>query len=244
MPIDNDHFDLPVADAYFRVRPPQPLEGLRPTHPRFILLLHGWTGDENSMWVFENALPRNAWLAAPRAPFPSARGEGTAQGKGAAVGGYTWLAGDPTNWPPLSGWVQTCDDLIDRLDILGAELNTSVKTFDVLGFSQGGAMAYALSILYPNRTRQAGILAGFLPEPELAMNSKIPALRPGGLTGKRYYVAHGMRDDRVPVVKARHAVEVLEHLGALVTYCEADTGHKLSAGCLHALRGFFHSPEE
>ncbi len=30
-----------------------------------ILLLHGWTGDENAMWVFANRLPRNSLLISP-----------------------------------------------------------------------------------------------------------------------------------------------------------------------------------
>jgi phospholipase/carboxylesterase len=230
--MDNDHVNLSVAGGLFRVRPPLTQPGGPLAPPRLILLLHGWTGDENSMWVFESALPRGAWLAAPRAPYPS------------PLGGSTWLEGDPDRWPPLSGWVAACDDLLERLDAVGEELSAPVRSFDVLGFSQGGAAAYTLALLYPDRVRQAGVLAGFMPEPDLPLAARIPALRPGGLTGKRFFVAHGMRDERVPVAKARRAVELLESCGALVSYCEADTGHKLSAGCFHSLRGFFNSPPD
>ena len=31
-----------------------------------ILLLHGWTGDENSMWIFASRLPDQAILISPR----------------------------------------------------------------------------------------------------------------------------------------------------------------------------------
>ena len=37
-------------------------------NPRLLLLLHGWTGDENSMWVFARGLSPNYWIVAPRAP--------------------------------------------------------------------------------------------------------------------------------------------------------------------------------
>ena len=40
---------------------------------RVMLLLHGWTGDENSMWAFARDLPASAWLIAPRAPHCFAR---------------------------------------------------------------------------------------------------------------------------------------------------------------------------
>src|SRR5512143_3327901 len=46
-------------------------------HP-FGLMLHGWTGDENSMWVFASRLPENCWLVAPRAPYLS------------PLGGFSW----------------------------------------------------------------------------------------------------------------------------------------------------------
>ncbi len=51
---------------------------------RFLLLLHGWTGDENSMWIFARNFPADMWIAAPRALYPA---EG---------GGYSWR-------PPHSG---------------------------------------------------------------------------------------------------------------------------------------------
>jgi len=34
--------------------------------PLFVLL-HGWTGDENAMWIFASRLPAGAMLLAPRA---------------------------------------------------------------------------------------------------------------------------------------------------------------------------------
>lgn len=37
--------------------------------PRLLLLLHGWTGDENSMWVFVRNFPADFWMVAPRVPY-------------------------------------------------------------------------------------------------------------------------------------------------------------------------------
>ena len=49
-----------------KIRKPQGI-----INPRVSLLLHGWTGDENSMWVFSQAFPETDFLIAPRAPFQS-----------------------------------------------------------------------------------------------------------------------------------------------------------------------------
>src|SRR5919106_4882582 len=50
------------------------------THPasRLLLLIHGHTGDENSMWVFARGMPAHDWIVAPRAPY------------NAESGGYSW----------------------------------------------------------------------------------------------------------------------------------------------------------
>jgi len=45
---------------------------------RFMLLIHGFTGDENSMWVFAQGLSPDCWIIAPRAPHA------------AEPGGFTW----------------------------------------------------------------------------------------------------------------------------------------------------------
>ena len=61
-----------LEDWTYRFLPPQRASR------RLLLLLHGWTGDENSMWVFARNFPRAAWMLAPRAPFL------------APSGGYSW----------------------------------------------------------------------------------------------------------------------------------------------------------
>ena len=56
--------------------------------------------------------------------------------------------------------------------------------------------------------------------------------------GKRGFVAHGTRDELVPVEKARHSVQLLEQGGTQVAYCEDEVGHKLSVDCFSALASF------
>src|SRR5512143_3028448 len=53
---------IEFEDWVLRIRPTTH----KPAH--LMLLLHGFTGDENSMWVFARDLPRQYWMIAPRAP--------------------------------------------------------------------------------------------------------------------------------------------------------------------------------
>jgi predicted esterase len=62
------------------------------------------------------------------------------------------------------------------------------------------------------------------------------------LEGKSFFVAHGTKDQTVPIERARAALTLLEQAGAQVTFCEDDVGHKVSVACLRALKDFFSDP--
>ena len=57
----NEPFISHLNGWTFRLQPPQ---GSGPA--RLLVLLHGWTGDENVMWIFTRRLSRRFWLLAPR----------------------------------------------------------------------------------------------------------------------------------------------------------------------------------
>lgn len=190
---------------------------------RLLLLLHGWTGDENSMWLFASRLPVAFTLLAPRAPHPEPRG------------GYTWRPVAPETWglPSLDDFRPAAQELLDFVDGWSQQAGVTASSFDVMGFSQGAALAYALALLYPARLGRLAALAGFLPEGAAAHLAARP------LAGRPVYIAHGRQDEIIPVERARQAVELLEQSGAQVTYCEAETGHKVNPDCLRGLGAFF-----
>jgi len=190
--------------------------------PRLLLMLHGFTGDENSMWLFARDLPSHYWIVAPRAPHT------------AAPSGYSWrpLQADNFGRPNLEQLRPSAEALIKLIDAYQLSAGLEVRVFDVMGFSQGAAMSNLLAFLYPERIRKSGILAGFVP----GGLDELVARRP--LEGKPFFVAHGTKDETIPVDRARASIEILEQAGAHVTYCEDEVGHKVSLNCLRALRDF------
>ena len=193
------------------------------TPARLLLMIHGWTGDENSMWVFARNFPTDYWILAPRGPHT------------AAEGGYSWRSPREGTFgrPSLEDLRDSAEALIRLVDTYAAKIQVDASQFDVVGFSQGAALSNALSCLHPNRVRKAGILAGFMPS---GLDESI-AKKP--LAGKQMFVAHGTQDNLVPIDRARASMSLLEQAGADVTYCEAEVGHKVSADCLRALESFF-----
>jgi len=217
VPVVNDP-SLETLDHWIlKVRPAS-----RSPH-RLLLMLHGWTGDENSMWVFARNFPPHLWLLAPRGLYP------------APQGGYSWrpLREGTFARPTLDDLRPAAEALIELVDAYAERHSLEADRFDVMGFSQGAALANVIACLYPQRVQRAAILAGFMP----AGMEALVAAKP--LSGKPVFVTHGTQDKLVPVDRARASLALLEQAGAQVTYCEAEVGHKVSAECLRALEAFF-----
>lgn len=221
MPDPSDTSLIEFNDRTLRIR--------ESTHasPRLLLLIHGLTGDENSMWVFARDLPPHFWMIAPRAPHT------------AEPFGYSWRTLQPATVgrPTFEHLLPAAEALIRLIDEYQASIGIDAsperkRRIDVIGFSQGAAMSSVLAFLYPQRIRKVGILSGFVPS---GVDAYIPG-RP--LEGKKIFVAHGTKDDTLPVDLALASIEILEQAGAQVTYCEDEVGHKVGLNCLRALRSY------
>jgi phospholipase/carboxylesterase len=191
------------------------------TGRRIILLLHGWTGDENSMSIFTRNFPADYWIISPRAPYTT------------IPSGFSWRAPAVRgSWPTVDLFRPSITALIELVDHFADANGLDASSFDVAGFSQGGALTLVFGALYPARVRKMGILAGFAPE------GAIEILTPGLFKEKRIFLAHGTLDTMVPIEMARQTIQLLENAGANVIYCESEVGHKLSADCLKALENY------
>lgn len=237
MPAQNDTELISFEGWTARVRPA--------LHPpaRLLLLIHGFKGDENSMWVFARDLSSNYFVIAPRAPYP------------VADGGFSWrplqddvarmhldspgqdLGPAPSDDDDLNllspeMFEAAVNSLLQFVDSYGRARGVDTAQFDVMGFSQGGVMTSLLALLHPQRVRKAAILAGLLPKEAEPLIARRP------LAGKPLFMAHGTRDEKIPVDHARRSMALLEQAGADISYCEDDVGHKLSVSCLRALQSF------
>lgn len=214
MPTQNEPVTIYEHDWILRYRPP-----LSESSSKAILLLHGWTGDETVMWVFARNLPKDYWILAPRGPVK-------------APSGYGWNTVDQLSVQRYHEYEEMAAALIQEVGYWKRRFKIAAKSVDLMGFSQGAALSYALLVGHAEQIGKTAALAGFLPpgiEPEIF---------PQQMTGKEIFIAHGSKDETVPVRAARHAAEVFEKAGAKVIYCEDEVGHKLGASCNRGLAGF------
>jgi phospholipase/carboxylesterase len=205
----------------FRFRPAQN----KPS--QLLLLIHGLSGDENSMWVFTRNLPNYLAVLAPRGLHL------------ARDGGFTWrkVRPDMKGLPDMEELRPSADALVTFIDDWSMTEGMEATQFNVIGFSQGAALTYSLAILHPDRIRAMAALSGFIPKGAEEL------VATGILAGKTIFVSHGRQDDMVPVEMARKAVSMIEASGVKVNYCETDGGHKVSAECFSDLATIFQGDQ-
>jgi phospholipase/carboxylesterase len=97
----------------------------------------------------------------------------------------------------------------------------------MLGFSQGGVLAYIAALGAPARFAGLAALSSWLP-PAL-----VAGLAPDAGRGELpVLVQHGSADEIIAVARAHGSVETLRELGAHPTYREYPMGHEISAASL------------
>lgn len=177
-----------------------------------VIMIHGKGGDEKAMWVLEGVLPKGGIVASPRGPYLLSEG------------GYQWKESTKGEWPSILDFVGAGEALRRMVDDLERRFGLDRTHLVFMGFSQGAALAFAgaaLGMLHPAALIS---LAGYLPEGDVNL-----------LRGSRVFWGHGLRDDLVPITKAREDVAKLRNVGADVHYCETDIGHKLGVECARGL---------
>ena len=192
-------------------------------HPTLIAL-HGWGANALDLLGLAPHLGDGRLLVlCPQGPIEVPIGPG--------INGYGWFPitmGAPPDPAAFARAVEALDAFIGaaqrRYPIAGDRLG-------VLGFSQGGVMAYALALRHGRALAAVAALSTWF----------APGLAGAGaasLAGLPVLVQHGTRDELIDVSRGRDSVEALRAAGADVRYREYEMGHEINAASLRDLAGF------
>ncbi len=196
-----------------RVRVPA-VPGPYPT----VVMLHGLEGDENAMWVFEQALPENWLLISPRAILSDPQS------------GYTWCSDSSDHFPPqLELFDEAANAIVRLVHVLPEVYATDPARVYLMGFSQGAAVAYASALRQPGIVKGIAALLGFIPA-----GVTLDTMR-NAFGDMPIFMAIGRRDPRIPLERAQADATALRQAGALLGYHEYDASHKLTSSGLHDL---------
>ena len=187
------------------------------------ILLHGWTGDESSMWLFVKDRIKNHFIFSPRAPYPS---------KNQLKGGYSWTLLHTDHWPEVDDFIFSAKELLSLIESLSKQYEGNFDVVNVVGFSQGAALGYVFSMIYPEKVRRLVALAGFLPDGSEKL------LKHDQLQGLPILIEHGIKDDIVPIELARKAKGKLLKAGAEIDFIQLHGGHTVTKRGISKITGF------
>jgi len=188
-------------------------------HPT-LLTLHGWGANALDLLGLAPYLCGGQFLVlCPQGPIQVPLG-------GGAVG-YGWYPLTEGRMFDLRSILAACEELRTFLSEAQQRYPIDSKKLALLGFSQGGVMAYTLGLGEPERFTALAALSSWLPKDLLSALPDVPATEQLPVL-----VQHGSNDQLVDVGRARQSVETLRDLRIPVTYREYDMGHELNARSL------------
>ena len=194
-----------------------------------IIAVHGWGANAMDLLGLAPILHRGeALVLCPQGPFA------LADPQSRMVVGFGWFplaAGRPPD--PLE-FAKATGLLEEWIDEAAKQYPIDKNHVVLLGFSQGGVMAYELFLRDPTRYVGLAALSTWFP-PEIADKAQAS----DALRGRPVLVIHGSQDQMVPVERAQESRDRLLPLGVSVTYREFEMGHEISHDALRALLEWF-----
>jgi phospholipase/carboxylesterase len=188
-------------------------------HPT-ILTLHGWGANAMDLLGLAPYLAAGRFLLlCPQGPVQTPIAPGAV--------GYGWYPSSRGGPPDMTAVLSARQQLQVFLDAALDRYAIDRSRLVVLGFSQGGVMAYTMALSHPGRFAALAALSTWLPlelferVADLSSPSTLPTL-----------VQHGSRDTLIEVQRARKSVEILRQMHLPLTYREYEMGHEINAQSL------------
>jgi len=194
-------------------------EGPFPT----IVALHGWGASAHDLLGLAPVLHGGeALVLCPQGPVALQVAPGML--------GYGWFPISMGRPPDPAAFAKGAAALRAFLDAAEASYPVDPRKLVLLGFSQGGVMAYDLALREPERFAGLVALSSWLPDaladavPRQPAHAELPTL-----------VVHGTRDPMIPVDRGRSSRDRLLGLGVPTAYREYQMEHEISPEALRDL---------
>lgn len=144
--------------------------------------------------------------------------------------GYAWYPMSNGGAPDVEAMLRSQKKLQTFLDECLKSYPIDPQKLVVLGFSQGGVMAYSLALANPKRFAALVVLSSWLPK-ELVLRLNVT----DAVQSLPTLVQHGAQDPMIEVARARSSVEILRQLNVPLTFREYPMGHEIMPRSLQEL---------
>jgi len=189
--------------------------GSDPTAP-LAILVHGRAGNFNLMWTFSRCIPETWNVIAPQAPLAD------------PIGGFSWWNIEQSD----RNEIQQSRELLERFVLAAKEhFQLEPNILAGMGFSQGAGLLSLFALNNSLDFSGLALLAGFVIHSEGGQGANRP----------RIFMAHGSKDQAVPLAKAEQGKLFLAEAGLDVNLVTDDVAHKVGTSGMRALRMFCES---
>ena len=187
-----------------------------------IFMLHGYGSDENDLFSFAGELPEKYTIISAKAPY-ALPGMGNA-----------WYSID---FEAPQGKFSNTEEGIRSRDLVLSFIDECIDAYqldkenvNLLGFSQGGIISYALAMSYPERFDQVIALSAYVDE-SLFTDDHVDRSH----QHLRIFATHGTQDPVIPVEWARKNKPFLSRYTNNIDYSEYPIGHGVNPEILEKL---------
>lgn len=177
-----------------------------------LILLHGYGSDENDLFSFAEEMPEELFIISAKAPYPM------------QPYGNAWYA---IHFDNENGKFSDDIQSIKSRDMIATFIDQVIENYPVdaskinlLGFSQGSILSYAVALTYPEKIDNVIALSGYINK-EIFGKDYLK----NDLSQLSFYCSHGSADQVIPVDWARRTKPFFENLGVDFTYSEFPVGH-------------------
>ena len=176
-----------------------------------LILLHGYGSDENDLFSFAQELPEELFIISAKAPYPM------------QPYGNAWYAinfdVDKGKWSDNNEAIKSRDLIAQFIDQISEAYPIDKDNINLLGFSQGCILSFAVAFTYPEKLKNIIGLSGYVNEDLFTLKSK------DAYKNLNIYSSHGSVDQVIPVDWARKTAPFLEALDINFKYNEFPVGH-------------------
>ena len=193
-----------------------------------LLLLHGYGSNEEDLFSFASELPDNYYIISARAPYPL------------PPYGNAWYAIDfDANMNKFSNdeqAIESRDLIVGFIDELLDKYPIDPTNVNLIGFSQGAILSYAIALSYPEKVNKIVALSGYFNQ-----NIMKDGYENNDFSNLKFFVSHGSVDQVIPVEWARKNPEVLNLLKVSNEYHEYNVGHGVAPQNFYDFKNFLEN---